>query len=92
MINDWFDSGRVIDLVLLVVVLELAVLGLWRRARGAMGLADVAFLIAPGVMLMLAVRVEMTGGAPMKTAALLAAAFVFHLLDVLRRRKGAAQD
>lgn len=87
-----FETGRVIDLVLLVVVIEVAVLAAWPRLRGAMRLIDVLSLTAPGVMLMLALRVEMTGGAHMKTAALLAAAFVFHLLDLVRRRKGAAHD
>jgi len=85
-----FDSGRIVDLIVLVVVIEFAALAAWPRLRGAMGRADIAVLIAPGVMLMLALRTEMTDGPHTMTAAFLAAAFVFHLLDVVRRRRRAA--
>ena len=93
---DWllalFESGRIIDVVLVVVVVEVAVLALWPRLRGAMSLFDIAALIAPGVMLMLAVRSALTSAPHMETAALLAAAFVFHLWDIGRRRRSRAPD
>ncbi|MBI1265621.1 MAG: hypothetical protein GC187_12920 [Alphaproteobacteria bacterium] len=85
-----FTSGRVVDLILLVVVVEILALVLWPRLRGRMSLADVAGLIAPGVMLLLALRCALTGAPHTITAAILAAAFVFHLWDVIRRRRGAA--
>ncbi len=87
---DLFTSGRVVDFILLVVVVEIAVLALFPRLRGAMSLADVALLIAPGVMLMLALRAALTGAPHTITAAILAAAFAFHLWDVIRRRRGGA--
>ena len=86
-----FDSGRIIDLIVLVVALEAAILSLWPRLRGAMGVLDVLALLAPGVMLMLAVKSALVQDPHMKTAALLAAAFVFHGLDVLRRRSAPAR-
>ena len=88
--SDLFTSGRVVDLILLVVVVEVIVLAAFPCLRGAMSLADVALLIAPGVMLMLALRAALTGAPHTITAAILAAGFVFHLWDVIRRRRGAA--
>jgi len=88
--SDLFTSGRVVDLILLVVVVEVIVLAAFPRLRGAMSFADIALLIAPGVMLMLALRAALTGAPHTITAAILSAAFVFHLWDVIRRRRGAA--
>lgn len=87
-----FASGRIIDLILLLVVVEAAVLAAWPRLRGSMTMVDVAALLAPGVMLMLAVRAALSGAPYTITAAVLAAAFAFHILDVARRRRGAARD
>jgi len=83
-----FETGRIIDLILVLVAVELLALAAFARLRGVMSLWDVAGLIAPGVMLMLAVRSALVEAAHEKTAALLAAAFVFHLLDLARRRRG----
>jgi hypothetical protein len=91
-LNDVFETGRIIDLILVLVAAELVLLAAWARLRGAMSLWDVAGLIAPGVMLMLAVRSGLTDAPHMKTAALLAAAFVFHLLDLARRRRSGARE
>ncbi|WBQ12932.1 hypothetical protein L2D00_13940 [Hyphomonadaceae bacterium BL14] len=90
LVSDLFTSGRVVDFILLVVVVEVIVLAVFPRLRGAMSLTDVALLIAPGVMLMLALRGALTGAPHTITAAVLAAAFVFHLWDIIRRRRGAA--
>lgn len=87
-----FASGRIIDLILVLVAVEVAVLALWPRLRGSMTLWDVAGLVAPGVMLMLAVKSALIQDPHMKTAAVLAAAFVFHLLDIARRRRAPARD
>ena len=90
LITSLFTSGRVVDLILLIVVVEIAVLALFPRLRGAMSLTDIALLIAPGAMLLLALRAALTGAPHAITAAILAAAFVFHLWDIIRRRRGAA--
>jgi hypothetical protein len=86
MLEGLFASGRIIDLILLVVLAEALALAVWPRLRGRMRLIDVAGLLLPGVMLMLAVRAALTGAPYTMTAAMLAAAFVFHILDVARRR------
>ena len=82
-----FDSGRIIDLVLILVAVEAALLVGLPALRGSMTRLDVAGLLAPGVMLMLAVRAALTGAPHTTTAALLAAAFACHLFDVARRRR-----
>ena len=81
-----FETGRIVDLVLLVALLEGAALMVFARLRGAMSRLDVAALLAPGLFLILALRTQMTGGPDTTTAALLAAAFVSHGLDLMRRR------
>lgn len=81
------QSGLAIDLVLVVVALEVAVLAAWPRLRGSMTLMDVAGLVAPGVMLMLALRSALTDAPYTMTAVFLTAAFAFHLWDVARRRR-----
>lgn len=92
MMEALFASGRIIDLILLLVVVEAAVLAVFPRLRGAMTILDVAALLAPGVMLMLAVRAALVGAPYTITAAVLAAAFAFHILDVARRRRRAARN
>jgi hypothetical protein len=86
-----FESGRIIDLILVLVAAEFVLLAVWTRLRGRMTLWDVAGLIAPGVMLMLAVRAALVDAAYVTTAALLGAAFIFHLLDLARRRRAGAR-
>ena len=82
-----FSSGLAIDLILVVVVLEVIVLAAVPRLRGSMTLLDVASLVVPGVMLMLALRTTLTGAPYTMTAVCLTAAFAFHLWDVARRRR-----
>lgn len=82
-----FASGRIIDLILVLVLVEAVLLALWPRLRGSMSLIDIAGFLLPGVMLMLAVRAALVGAPYTLTAAVLAAAFVFHILDVARRRR-----
>ena len=81
-----FETGRIADLVLLVAVLEGAALMVAPRLRGAMSRIDVAALLLPGVFLILALRTEMTQAPDTMTAAFLAAAFVSHGVDLMRRR------
>ena len=81
-----FETGRIVDLVLLVAVLEGAALMVFTRLRGAMSRLDVAALLAPGLFLILALRTQMTQGPDTMTAAFLAAAFVSHGVDLIRRR------
>lgn len=79
---DLFASGRAIDLVLAVLLLE--ALWLWRRKRAPVG--DILRALLPGAFLLLAVRAALTG-APWPLVALpLILALPAHLADIRRRR------
>ena len=81
----FFASGHAVDLVLLVIAAEFAVLSL-RRSRGSATWVDRVLALAPGVCLLLALRVALTGGPWPWVALALAASFPFHVADVVRRR------
>ena len=85
----FFASGRVADLVLLILLLEATALALWHRRTGR-GLAPAAILglALPGVALVLALRAALVGAGWPWVAAALTAAFAAHLLDLwLRLRR-----
>ncbi|WP_203071665.1 hypothetical protein [Falsiroseomonas ponticola] len=87
--DDFFASGRVADLVLLVLLLEAALLLAWHRRTGR-GLAPAAILglALPGVALVLALRAALVGAGWPWVAAALSAAFAAHLFDLrLRLRR-----
>ncbi len=81
-----FASGRVIDLILVLVVLEaLALIG-WRRLRGhGLAIGDVVLMLLPGAVLMLAIRAALTDAGWPIVGGWLAVALVAHLLDLRRR-------
>lgn len=81
-----FASGRIVDLILLFIGLELALLTLLHRWRG-MGVPPMELLghLASGAALLLALRSALVGAAWIWTAAWLAAALVAHLIDLARR-------
>ncbi len=86
----WFDalltSGRVIDVALAAVVVELGVLLVIRRQTG-LGPVDVIGQVLAGVLLLLAVRCAVTGAETGWILALLAASFPAHLFDLARRAR-----
>ncbi len=79
-------SGQVADLVLLCLALEAAGLAAyrWRTGRG-LGMAAVAALIVPGVMLALALRAALTDAWWGWVALWLAGALFAHVADLLQR-------
>ncbi|MGF1456774.1 MAG: hypothetical protein ACFB6R_15510 [Alphaproteobacteria bacterium] len=81
-----FQSGRIIDLILLLILLEIAGLT-WLRRRLGHGpyLGDLLPIILSGAFLMLAVRTALTGAPWTWTAACLLAALVSHGVDLVRR-------
>ena len=82
-----FASGRVIDLILLFIVVECALLALLRHE--ALRLRDLLANILSGAALMLAVRSALVGAEWVWVAACLAGALVAHLADLyLRVRRG----
>ena len=81
----WLSSGRLIDLVLGLMVLEALALGAWRRRTGS-GIAPLDLLVnlAAGVALMLAVRTALTGATGW-VPVWLCAALAAHLADLACR-------
>lgn len=81
--EEFFTSGRAVDLVLGLIVAEgIALFVWWGRARAI----SVVMTLLPGVMLLLAARAAMTNAGWIWIAAFLAAALPVHLLDVWLRR------
>jgi hypothetical protein len=86
-LTDWiawaFASGHVADLVLLVLAGEFV----WLIRGCDWGVPDAAFRLLPGALMMVALRLALTGAAWPWIALSLAASFPVHLAD-LRRRGG----
>lgn len=79
----WVDSGRVIDLLLLVIGIEIAALALWKRARFAVVLLG----LLPGLCLMLALR-EALGDQDWRVILFwITVSLPFHLADLRLRLK-----
>lgn len=85
--QDLFASGAAVDVVLAVIAVEFAALVLLapaaHRARTALNLL---FTLAPGALILLALRAALTGEGWMMIAFWLAASFPVHIVDLVRRR------
>jgi hypothetical protein len=82
-----FATGRVVDLILLVLVVEIAAIAAWRVRRKIQVRATRLLLAAlPGVFLLLALRSALSAGPWMVTALWLAASFPAQLADWWGRR------
>lgn len=81
-----FASGRAVDLILGLLLLEALAFHVYRRATGrGLPLAGIAAYLLSGAFLLLAVRAVLAGWSPYWTALCLAAALVAHLADLRRR-------
>lgn len=83
-----FSSGRVVDLLLVVIAAEFVWLS-WRCGARDLRtvMIDLFFSLAPGACLLLALRAALTGAGWPWIAAFLAASFPVHILDLARRRR-----
>lgn len=83
-----FATGRVVDLILALMVLEaLALSLLWARtARGVPTVPLIVNLVA-GALLLLALRAGLTDAEPAVTGTFLGLALVAHLADLTMRWK-----
>jgi hypothetical protein len=79
--EEFFASGRAVDLVLLVLAAE----ALWLKYRGWLWLDIIAALL-PAVLMMIALRAALTGMEWRFISLPLALAFPAHLYDLKRRR------
>lgn len=78
--EQFFTSGRAVDVVLLVLAIE----AIWLKTRGQHW-ADIAPALLPAVLMMLGLRAALTGMAWPFIALPLTLAFPVHLYDLRRR-------
>lgn len=84
--RELFASGRIVELVLGFMLLEATVLGLYhRRAGRGIRPLDLAFNLAAGALLLLALRASLVESDPLAPAPYLAVALCAHLADLARR-------
>lgn len=79
--DEFFASGRAIDIVLAVLVVE----AIWLRLRSNIW-ADIVPALLPAVLMMIALRAALTGMAWPFVSLPLALAFPVHLYDLKRRK------
>jgi hypothetical protein len=81
-----FASGRIVDLILLIMLAEYLTLRLFlgRGLHGA-ALSGIALYLLSGAFLLLALRIALTGGSWVWIGCCLAAAGAWHALDLRRR-------
>jgi hypothetical protein len=83
-----FASGRIIDLILVLVAVEAAVLALWRRWSGSgPGFGGMAANLASGACLLLAVRAALVGAGWELVALPLLGSLLAHAVDLYGRRR-----
>jgi hypothetical protein len=88
-VAELFDSGRIVDLILVLMALEaLALALLW--GRGGRGVPPLQMIVslASGACLLLALRAVLTGAGPVSIGGFLGLAFVAHLGDLAARWRG----
>jgi len=81
-----FVSGRVVDIALALMVVEAVGVWLYRRGRGqGFPVQDIAWNLAAGACLLLALRAALTQAGWAWVALFLTAALVAHIGDFRRR-------
>ncbi len=89
--NELLTSGRVVDVALVVLVLELVGLFVWHRRSGrGLNPIDLIGHLLAGACLLLALRAYATGADYRWTLLFLTASFPAHLFDLTRRARGRA--
>ena len=78
--QEFFSTGRAVDVVLLVLAVE----AIWLKLRGQ-HLPDIVPALLPAVLMMLGLRAALTGMAWPFISLPLALAFPVHLYDLRRR-------
>jgi hypothetical protein len=78
--DEFFTSGRAVDVVLAVLVVE----AVWLKMRGNIW-ADIIPALLPAVLMMIALRAALTGMAWPFISVPLALAFPVHIYDLKRR-------
>ncbi|MEO7431385.1 MAG: hypothetical protein ABIR62_05065 [Dokdonella sp.] len=87
----FFGSGRIVDLVLAVMLVEALALGLYfRRTSSGISFTDLLINLASGTCLLFALRAALTGQSWTWIAVALVASLIGHLLDLSRRWRPAS--
>ncbi|NNM00430.1 MAG: hypothetical protein HKO62_06740 [Gammaproteobacteria bacterium] len=85
-VESLITSGRIVDIMLAVVVIEWLALGAWRVIRGnGLGIIGATMMLVPGTCLMLALRGALTGASWQWIALVLIASLFAHLTDMAIR-------
>jgi hypothetical protein len=86
MLQQLVTSGRVVDVIIVVMIAEAVVLFLYHR-RTSLGPppAEIVAMLVAGLCLLLALRAALTGSNWLWIAAFLTTALVAHLVDLHRR-------
>ncbi len=86
--GEMFSSGRVVDLILLIIAVEFAVLS-WRDRRRDLPAAMLGLFVslAPGACLLLALRAALTCASWLWVAGWLILSLPLHIADLIRRRR-----
>ena len=82
MLNEFFSSGLAADVVLAVLLIEWLVL--WRRGWAWL---DTLLMLAPAMLIVVALRAALVDAHWLWIAAPLALAFPAHLADLARRKR-----
>ncbi|WP_242510386.1 hypothetical protein [Halorhodospira halophila] len=86
MMAEWFASGRVIDAILVLMLLEGALLyALYRRTGHGLASATIVTTLAAGGFLLLALRAALTGAPWYWVSGWLLAGLAAHLADLWQR-------
>ena len=89
MLGEWIESGRLVDAILGLLLLEVAGVVLLRSLLGVgPRLQEVAGTLWAGAFLVLALRFALVDPQPLAIAACLGLAFVGHLVDLGQRFRG----
>ncbi len=93
LLQSLIDSGRIVDLMLVVLAIELVAVQVYRRRTGG-GIAFVPMLLnlGAGGSLMLALRAALIGSGPLWIAVFLLSSLVFHVADQAARWETAAHQ
>jgi hypothetical protein len=91
--QDFFHSGLVADVILVVMIAEAVLLLIYRRTTGGgLAPADLAAMLLAGACLVLALRAALTGSPWPVVASFLVAALIAHLADLYRRWFGTVAE
>ena len=86
MMADLFASGRLVDLILVLVLLEALALALYFRATSrGVAIADLLPNLLAGALLLVTLRLALSGADWMSCCATLGAAGLAHVWDLARR-------